>query len=249
MRFLEKIFRATASYGIPSACIICERYQCKPICTNCLESLATNALRNYECCDQCGITLKTSEIQKQKCNLCSSCPPYFDASYCLDRYEGLLQNALHQLKYQKRLSYAHGLTDAWNQVMPDELKMTNAKFLLPVPLSTHKLALRGFNQSWEIARKIHCGPHLLKTPFALKRHHHEFPQVGKRISARRLSIQNMFYLEPQYLKLLDGQSVVIFDDVMTTGATLNEIARLLKDNGVSRVINWVLLRTTRAPHV
>jgi len=46
--------------------------------------------------------------------------------------------------------------------------------------------------------------------------------------------------------LLVEKTVIVFDDVMTSGATLNEIARVLKINGVSRVINWTLLRTTRA---
>ncbi|QWD78931.1 ComF family protein [Polynucleobacter sp. MWH-Svant-W18] len=249
MGFLEKLLQAIGRYGIPSACIVCERYQCDTICTNCLESLANDALFNYVCCSQCGIALQASEIAKQKCDSCILNPPYFDASYCLDRYEGALQNALHQLKYQKRLAYAHGLANAWNKLLSEQLKMIDAQLLFPVPLSIQKLGARGFNQSWEIARKIECGQGLLKTPFVLKRHHHEFAQAGEKFSTRHLAIQNMFYLDPQYRQLLNGQSIVIFDDVMTTGATLNEIARLLKDNGASQVMNWVLLRTTRAPHV
>jgi ComF family protein len=133
--------------------------------------------------------------------------------------------------------------------MSQQIKMTDANLLLPVPLSPQKLVMRGFNQSWEIARKIYCAPSLLKTPFLLKRYHRESSQAGGKLTERRLAIQNMFYLEPRYLDVLHGQSVVIFDDVMTTGATLNEIARLLKDNGASKVTNWVLLRTTRTPNV
>jgi ComF family protein len=249
MGFLEKIFQDLSGQGLPSACIICERYQFNTICKNCLDTFAANALINYECCYRCGIALQADEIAEQKCSSCKANPPYFDASYCLDRYEGVLQNALHQLKYQKRLAYAHGLTTAWNHVIADQLKAIDASFLFPVPLSTQKLIARGFNQSWEIARKIYCGSHLLKTPFVLKRHHHELPQAGEKFLARRLAIQGMFYLDPRFIELLRGKSIVIFDDVMTTGATLNEIARLLKDNGASQVINWVLLRTTRAPYV
>lgn len=176
-------------------------------------------------------------------------PPHFDASYCLDRYEGRLQNALHQLKYQKRLTYAHGLAKAWDYVMSEQMNTTATKLLLPVPMSPQKLALRGFNQSWEIARKIHCGPSFIRTPFLLKRHHHDSSQAREKYTARRLAIQGMFYIEPHYQEFISGQNVVIFDDVMTTGATLNEIAQLLKDNGASQVINWVLLRTSRTPHV
>ena len=55
----------------------------------------------------------------------------------------------------------------------------------------------------------------------------------------------MFYIEAKYIEQIQNKTVIIFDDVMTSGATLNEIARVLKDNGVSRVINWVLLRAAR----
>jgi len=180
---------------------------------------------------------------------CNNNPPCFDATYCLDRYEGVLQNAVHQLKYQKRLAYAHGLAGAWNYIMSKQLSVDYADYLLPVPLSIQKLFARGFNQSWEIARRIHCSPKIRSIPFALKRHHHVFQQAGGKISTRRLAIQDMFYIDHSYIEHLQNKSVIIFDDVMTTGATLNEIARVLKDNGVSHVTNWVLLRTTKAPHV
>jgi predicted amidophosphoribosyltransferase len=59
----------------------------------------------------------------------------------------------------------------------------------------------------------------------------------------------MFYLDSNFTPLLRDKSLIIFDDVMTSGATLNEIARILKDNGAAHVINWVVLRTARAPYV
>ena len=59
----------------------------------------------------------------------------------------------------------------------------------------------------------------------------------------------MFYLEENSIPLLRNKNLIIFDDVMTSGATLNEIARILKDNGVAHVINWVVLRTARVPYV
>ena len=62
---------------------------------------------------------------------------------------------------------------------------------------------------------------------------------------RHDSIQEMFYIDPNYHELLKDKTVIVFDDVMTSGATLNEIARILKEGDVKRVINWVLLRTTK----
>jgi len=82
-------------------------------------------------------------------------------------------------------------------------------------------------------------------PYALKRQHFSGRQAGSKHADRMQAIQGMFYIEEGHLELLKDHSVIVFDDVMTSGATLNEIARVLKDNGVKRVTNWVLLRTSK----
>jgi ComF family protein len=176
---------------------------------------------------------------------CQTLRPYFDETYCLDRYDGLLQTPLHELKYQKRIAFANALGRTWNLLLSKELEDISADYLLPVPLSIEKLAQRGFNQSWEIAKQIRCGGHIQKSPYMLQRHHYAKHQAGSTLSNRQLAIQGMFYVEDRYIQQLANKTVIVFDDVMTSGATLNEIARVLKDNGVSRVINWVLLRAAR----
>ena len=230
---------------MPSACITCQEFQKFSICNTCLSSLKSDALFNYQCCYQCGITLQATELAEQRCTPCQITQPYFDETVCLDRYEGILQTPLHELKYQKRIAFANALGNTWNLLMTKELENTLAGYLLPVPLSIQKLAQRGFNQSWEIAKHIGCGRHIQKSPYILQRHHYSGHQAGSSLGSRRSAIQDMFYIETKYIESLKGKSVVVFDDVMTSGATLNEIARILKDNGVSRVINWVVLRAAR----
>ena len=176
---------------------------------------------------------------------CQYIEPCFDETYCLDRYEGLLQTPLHELKYQKRIAFASALGNTWNLLIGREIKEIPADYLLPVPLSIQKLAQRGFNQSWEIAKRVQCGQYVQKSPFVLQRHHYSEHQAGSSLSNRHLAIQGMFYVEANAIQKLQNKTVIVFDDVMTSGATLNEIARVLKDNGVSRVINWVLLRAAR----
>ena len=200
---------------------------------------------NYYCCYQCGIALQTSELTEQRCTVCQKNQPYFDETYCLDRYEGLLQKPLHALKYQKRIAFANAISQTWNSVLGKDLENISADFLLPVPLSTEKLTLRGFNQSWELARRVHCGRHTQKSPYILRRHHRPGHQAGSTLDSRRFAIRDMFYVEHKYIERLKNKTLIVFDDVMTSGATLNEIARVLKDNGVSRVINWVVLRAAR----
>jgi ComF family protein len=189
--------------------------------------------------------LKATEVNLCQCNTCKTQAPSFDRTICLHRYDGPLQDALHQFKYQKRLAYAYGLSEAWNAVLKNQINDQSIDCLLPVPLSQKKLLARGFNQSWELAKRIECSKHIQKLPFSLKRFHHEEHQAGKNLSARQHDVRRMFYVEEKDIEFLQGKSVAVFDDVMTSGATLNEIARTLKMVGVARVSNWVLLRTTK----
>ncbi|MBU3561054.1 ComF family protein [Polynucleobacter sp. MWH-Hall10] len=243
MHPIENIFQAICSHLLPSACIVCGTYQRRTLCLDCLIQLESDQLSNYECCQQCGLTLEVSELTEKCCRECIKSPPYFDETHCLDRYEGRLQSALHLLKYQRRLACAHGLASAWNQLMSRSLNNLQADYLLPVPLSPEKLCSRGFNQSWELARRIDCDEDTHKNPHILRRHHHNQHQAKENRANRQIAIRDMFYINPQFQGQLESSTVIVFDDVMTSGATLNEIARVLKDNGASHVTNWVLLRT------
>jgi len=245
MRFPENIFQAICEQLLPTACITCQRFQKYSVCTSCLHILRNEGLFNYQCCYQCGIALQAEEIEQQQCAPCHMLKPHFDETYCLDRYEGMLQVPLHEFKYQKRIAFGNALSTAWNLLLAQQLENVDASYLLPVPLSTQKLARRGFNQTWEIAKRIHCNKIIYKSPFILQRHHDSKHQAGSNLHNRRLAIQDMFYIEETYIERLQNKTIIVFDDVMTSGATLNEIARILKDNGVFRVINWVLLRAAR----
>ena len=245
MRFLENLIQSISQHVLPTACIVCQQYQSANICYECLLHLRHNSLLHYQCCIQCGIPLQPNEINLHQCNACDLLKPAFDQTICLDRYDGPLQEALHQFKYQKRLAFAYGLSKIWNVVIANEIDDRSIDYLIPVPLSQKKLLSRGFNQSWEIAKRIQCGSHIQKLPYTLKRFHHIEHQAAKNYSARQHDIRQMFYIDTKDIEILKGKSVAIFDDVMTSGATLNEIARTLKKIGVTWVSNWVLLRTTK----
>ena len=245
MQFPENIFQAICEEMLPTACIVCQDFQKYSLCNHCLKNLQNDGLFNYLCCYQCGITLLASELAQKRCAPCQTTQPYFDETYCLDRYEGILQTPLHELKYQKRIAYSHALSNVWNLLLSQGLENTPANYLIPVPLSIQKLAQRGFNQSREIAKRVRCRRDIQKTPRVLLRKHSPEHQAGSSLFHRHLAIQGVFYMDSNYVADLQNKTVIVLDDVMTSGATLNEIARVLKDNGVSRVINWVLLRATR----
>ena len=241
MHLLHTLF----SHLLPTACIVCTRHQRDVICHSCFAFLENQSLFHYPCCIRCGVDLDGDSINQNQCRNCLLQAPAFDRTHCLDRYDGILQHAMHQLKYQRRLAIASAFAFAWNRLAMAHLDMHEGAVLLPVPLSAQKLSQRGFNQSWEIARRIRLPPSIKLIANALGRHHSDVNQVGHNRLDRQTALRHAFYIHPEALPKIQNKSIVVFDDVMTTGSTLHEIARLLKDNGARSVENWVVLRALR----
>jgi len=109
--------------------------------------------------------------------------------------------------------------------------------LVPVPLSAHRLAERGFNQAWEIARPLARALGLPSDPVLLQRRRDTATQHTLDLGSRQVNLRDAFRLSRP--RSLAGRHV----DVMTSGATLDEAARVLKAHGAARVSVIVALRT------
>jgi ComF family protein len=170
-------------------------------------------------------------------------PPNYDSTFYIDSYDGVLKNAMHALKYQQRLACAVGFAYLWNQSTEILDSESSIDFLLPVPLSQQKLAVRGFNQSWEIAKNLRLPQQIRRVPNALCRTNNRESQVGRDKVNRKKAVYDQFYINRDWLKRFENKRIVLFDDVMTTGATVNAIASLLKNHGAKHVSAWLILRT------
>jgi len=113
--------------------------------------------------------------------------------------------------------------------------------LMPVPLSRQRLRERGFNQALEIARPVARALRLPLDTSSLVRVRETTPQTLLPWRARKSNVRHAF----ECCRDFSGQSVIVVDDVMTTGATLDAVARTLKDHGAAHVINWVAARAVR----
>jgi ComF family protein len=111
--------------------------------------------------------------------------------------------------------------------------------VIPVPLHPLRLRERGFNQSLEIARFVANKLQLETDWQSVKRIHHTPPQTDLSEKERRRNLQGAFSISGD----LRGRHVALLDDVITTGATLTELSRLLMRQGVERVDLWALART------
>ena len=177
----------------------------------------------------------------QLCGQCLSHPPYFDQTHTLLTYGFPLDTVIQSLKYGHQLAAARWLGEALVAKAPALLADDLPDLLLPMPLSPSHLRERGFNQAVEIARPL--SQHL-RLPLALEvceRVRETQPQTSLPWKLRQKNVQGAFECHQS----LDGKHILVLDDVMTTGATLNELARTLKKHGARRVSNLVCARAIK----
>lgn len=170
------------------------------------------------------------------CGACLTGPRHFDATIAALRYHFPVDRLVQSLKYSRRLATA----DFFAQAMLEGTHPAG-DVIIPLPLHPLRLRERGFNQSVEIARPL---AKALGLPLALdgcQRSRDTAPQASLPWKARRGNIRHAFECRSD----LTGKSVIVVDDVMTTGATLDEFARVLKAHGALRVTNWVAARALR----
>jgi ComF family protein len=117
--------------------------------------------------------------------------------------------------------------------------------LVPVPLSRRRLAERGFNQALEIARPLAHATGMLLDHASLLRVRETTPQSRLPWRTRKRNVRHAFECQAGRNDFI-GKTIVVVDDVMTTGATLDAVARTLKDQGATHVTNWVAVRAVRS---
>ena len=226
------------NFLLPTSCIGCKKFQANSICDKCLNILKCNQVHR---CQQCAIPC----LNKQ--NICLSCqcnPPAFDSTLCLDSYGGLLTESLHDYKYHGKIALARCFANTWQAVFNHEPSLqTNIEWMIPVPLSIKKLHHRGFNQAWELCKIMSKRLNIDSDPFVLGRNHMDGNQAHAGREQRLTRLINTFRVNPKRLDRIANQNILIIDDVMTTGATLDVMAKVLKDFGAQSVHNWVILRT------
>lgn len=179
------------------------------------------------------------------CGACLKTPPHFDATTARYRYGFPVDRLVQSLKYRHTLAVARFCAHAMLQDLPC-LTAATPPFdrIMALPLSAQRIAERGFNQSLEIARLL---SHHLKIPLCFTGYERTLdtpPQARLPWKERRKNIRGAFECRLD----LSGQHILVIDDVMTTGSSLDEFARTLKKHGASHVSNWVFARALRTLH-
>lgn len=203
-----------------------------PLCADCRADLPWNT----PCCPHCALP----GISDAPCADCLASAPPMDLTLAPFVYAAPIDQLIQRFKYQRLLGDARWLADALADQRRD-LPVPLPDRIIPVPLYRWRLWARGFNQAAVIAR--HVGTRL-RLPVQLGGIGHgntRLHQVGMDARARRRAVRGAFDVR---LDLRD-QHIALVDDVMTTGATIHELARAVRAAGASRVEVWLLARTPK----
>ncbi len=175
------------------------------------------------------------------CGQCLSDPPAFDATIAAFSYAFPVDRLIHSFKYQGRLALAEWCADAVLARLERTSAVTLSRphRLVALPLAVERQRERGCNQALEIARVLGARTGIALLRHGLKRIRATPPQTALPWAERAKNVRGAFACEVD----LSGLTVAVVDDVMTTGASVAEVAKVLKASGAARVENWIVART------
>lgn len=222
---------------IPSQCAVCRAWPAQRLCADCLQRFARPGPR----CLRCACALATG---RPVCGSCLLRPPSLQSCHAVLDYGFPWSACIAEFKFQGDPSWAAALAPLMQGLPGLAQLLPQIDWLLPIPLSSQRLRERGYNQATLLARRLapertrdDLLQRLLDTP----------AQAGLGRTERLGNLRHSFALPPQARQALAGRCVLLIDDVMTTGATLEAAARVLRRAGTVREVHAAVLARTPAP--
>jgi ComF family protein len=226
-------FKTLLQFFLPPQCYCCETFLPEGqqgLCSSCLSGVHWI---EPPFCTRCGIPFIS---QRDKCHLCGICSErdrYFTMSRALGYYEGPLREAIQRWKYQGKIYFsplfgawlARGFFQYWESNLFD--------LMIPVPLHPRRLRERGFNQALLLTRELSRRTGIAHRNQVLEKKRTTVPQVSLTGIEREKGVRGAFHLADE--AEVEGKGILLIDDVYTTGATVNECARILLAGGARRV--------------
>lgn len=214
---------------LPRRCQFCGGHAAdESICTACAAELPWN----YCACPRCA----RPQNHRGTCADCLAHPPAFSAAWAPFQLQPPVQQRVHAIKYRADFGSARLLARLMAAAAPRALP--EQAVLMPVPLHRGRLWRRGYNQSLELGRELQRELKLPLQAHWARRLRATADQIGMDAAARRRNLKNAFEVDAR----VSGRSVILLDDVMTTGATLHELARACRRAGAVDVWAWALAR-------
>jgi ComF family protein len=224
-----------------------------PACVACGCLLPLNEIRRFICvrcenifepiaapfCEKCGAPI---ESDAKHCASCYGKNFYFESNRSAFTYDELVRDLLHEMKFREKKRVAQGLAFLWASLAQENFSDFT---LIPMPLHKKKQRERGFNQAEILAKALSDA---MKIPMEkiLHRTVDTPPQSGLHPSQRAENVKNVFSVCEKFD--VRERSFILIDDIFTTGASLNECAKTLKNAGASQVLCMTLAISVKNNH-
>jgi ComF family protein len=247
---LSSFTQAALDLVFPALCPVCQTTLADgrrdPLCGHCWSAITR---LGTPWCDVCGAApviatpLYDAEGVEtaRSCPTCAMRPPAYDYARSAAVYEGQLREALHALKFSGRRALANPLGELAVEQCLASLP-AGIEVLIPVPLARERERERGFNQAALLARRIGHRLEVPTRPRWLARTRSTRPQSDLSAAERRANVRGAFRASGK----VGGRHVLVVDDILTTGATLEACARALRDAGARRVGVLTVARVVHA---
>ncbi len=172
------------------------------------------------------------------CGNCLSHHFHYDRVYSPFLYSEEMRYLIKKMKYQKKIHYADSIAKLFTEKTSHLKDFLLPQSFIPMPMHTKRLRQRGFNQALELSRFFASHYHIPLNYTSLIRNRHTALQAGMNAIDRQKNVRRAFRVK----KPITHEHIALIDDVMTTGSTVNEAAKILKQSGVKQVDVWIMAR-------
>jgi ComF family protein len=228
------VFRALLDIIFPPLCHACKEFIPDAgdlhLCVRCRGEVraVTSPL-----CATCGIPFATPDGIDHLCGACLATHPRYTAARAAVLFDGVARDLIHRFKYDRKVHLARALSLLTNEALAPFASSSGAELLIPVPLHRRRLRERGFNQAVLLGRSLAKAWHIPLVVDNLKRIRWTEPQVTLSASEREANVRGAFALaDPAAVR---GKKIILLDDVYTTGSTVAECSRVLRQAGAEGV--------------
>lgn len=238
---LKQLLHHVGDIIFPPQCISCaeiiDQHQSDMFCQSCREKIH---FINGSFCPICGIPFRESPAGNHICGNCLENRPHYTLARAVADFDTVIMDTIHKFKYGHNISIGNSLGSFMADFTFPDFNFSEYSLLIPLPLHIRRLRERGFNQSLLLAKKI-GQKHKLSVNFSLlKRHKFTLTQTGLHKAQREQNIRNAFTTVCDHK--VSGTNIILIDDVYTTGATINECAKVLVQAGAEKVAVLTLAR-------
>jgi ComF family protein len=219
---------------IKSICFLCNQYHFEKhaVCNECFDLLQPIG---HHCC-VCALPI--ANYSNDICNSCAFAKPYIDKVFTAFKYDDYLRRILHEFKYNNGIYLTKLLTSL---MLKSNFNQSSLKCLVPVPLHKKRLQKRGFNQAALLTKNLSKAINIPYDLLNIVKLVNTESQISLPSKERRLNLKNVFAINK-----LPAKEITLIDDIITTGSTANEIAKILKERGATKVYLWCAARAIKS---